>query len=84
LHRLSRRPAEQRTEDEMTKRGRLVVAMALTLSLGGCMGAGLLARIGAKHLFGEKEKPPAERIALLDKGKFRLALQLVRRETGKE
>lgn len=41
----------------------LVVWMILTFCLTGCMGVGLLARTGAKDLFGEKEKPPAQRIA---------------------
>jgi surface antigen len=47
----------------MTKSRTFAVAAVLTLGLSGCMGAGLLARTGAKSLFGEKEKPPAERIA---------------------
>jgi surface antigen len=35
----------------------------LMLILPGCAGAGLLAKAGAHKLFGDKEKPPAERIA---------------------
>ncbi|MBN9509189.1 MAG: hypothetical protein J0I21_08755 [Alphaproteobacteria bacterium] len=48
---------------QMTNRGLLAATLVLALGLDGCMGAGLLARAAGKTLFGEKEKPPAERIA---------------------
>jgi surface antigen len=44
----------------MMKRGRLIIVTVLALNLGGCMG---LATKGAQQLFGDKEKPPADRIA---------------------
>jgi surface antigen len=45
----------------MMKLRLLIVALALMLGLEGCIG--LAARTGAQQLFGEKEKPPAQRIA---------------------